>query len=199
MIASRNRFSTLSKRGRLIVISGPSGVGKTSLCEALLKSSSCRRVITCTTRPPREGEQDGQDYYFFDRNSFEEGLRAGRFLEHAEVYGNLYGTPRDQVKEGIEKGVDLLLNIDVQGARQIRDSGIPELMTVFIDTPSEEELEKRLLSRASDSEEVIRKRLDIARREREEKSAYVHVIINEDFDKAAEDLEALVSRPFESN
>ena len=127
MTASRNRFSTLSKRGRLIVISGPSGVGKTSLCEALLERSSCRRGVTCTTRPPREGEQDGQDYFFFDRNSFEEGLRAGRFLEHAEVYGNLYGTPRDQDEEGIENGYELLLTIAVQGARQIRDSGIPEL------------------------------------------------------------------------
>ena len=199
MIASRNRFSTLSKRGRLIVISGPSGVGKTSLCEALLKRSSCRRVITCTTRPPREGEQDGQDYFFFDRNSFEEGLRAGRFLEHAEVYGNLYGTPRDQVEEGIENGHELLLNIDVQGARQVRDSGIPELMTIFIDAPSGEELERRLISRASDSDEVISRRLEVARAEREEKSSYDHVVVNGDFDEAALELATIVERPVESN
>ena len=183
----------------MIVISGPSGVGKTSLCEALLERSRCKRVITCTTRPPREGEQDGVDYHFSDRNHFEKGLQAGRFLEHAEVYGNLYGTPRDQVEEGIENGTDLLLNIDVQGARQLRDSGIPELMTIFVDAPSGEELERRLLDRASDSEEVIRKRLEISRCEREEKSAFDHVVVNEDFDKAVEDLEALVTRPCESD
>ena len=189
----------MSKRGRLIVISGPSGVGKTSLCEALLERSSCGRVITCTTRPPREGEQDGQDYFFLDRNSFEEGLRAGRFLEHAEVYGNLYGTPRDQVEEGIEKGQELLLNIDVQGARQIRESGIPELMTIFIDAPSEEELERRLLNRASDSEEIVRRRLETARAERKEKTAYNHVVVNADFDTAVRELTAIVERPVESN
>ena len=189
----------MSKRGRLIVISGPSGVGKTSLCEAVLERSSCGRVITCTTRPPREGEQDGQDYFFLDRNSFEEGLRAGRFLEHAEVYGNLYGTPRDQVEEGIEKGRELLLNIDVQGARQIRESGIPELMTIFIDAPSEEELERRLLNRASDSEEVVRRRLETARAERKEKTAYNHVVVNADFDTAVRELTAIVERPVESN
>jgi len=189
----------LSKRGRLIAISGPSGVGKTSLCEALLENSNCRRVITCTTRPPREDEHDGQDYFFLDRNNFEEGLRAGRFLEHAEVYGNLYGTPGDQVKEGIENGYDLLLNIDVQGARQLRDSGIPELMTIFIDAPSAEELERRLLDRASDSDEVIRRRLEIARAERKEKSAYDHVVVNADFDEAVRELGTLVERPVESN
>ena len=183
----------------MIVISGPSGVGKTSLCEALLERSRCKRVITCTTRPPREGEQDGVDYHFSDRNHFEEGLQAGRFLEHAEVYGNLYGTPRDQVEEGTGNGTDRLLNRDVQGARQLRDSGIPELRTIFVDAPSGEELERRLLDRASDSEEVIRKRLEISRCEREEKSAFDHVVVNEDFDKAVEDLETLVTRPCESD
>ena len=183
----------------MIVISGPSGVGKSSLCEALLKRPGCRRVITCTTRPPREGEQDGVEYFFSDRNDFEEGIRGGRFLEYAEVYGNLYGTPRSQVEEGIENGMDLLLNIDVQGARQIRDSRIRNLVTVFIDAPSEEELERRLVSRAADSEKDIRQRLEIARREREEKSAYHHVVVNADFDKAVRELEALLESPVESN
>ena len=189
----------MSKRGRLIVISGPSGVGKTSICEALLKKPEFKRVITCTTRPPRGGEQDGIDYFFSARNDFEEGIRAGRFLEHAEVYGNLYGTPRSQVEEGIENGTDLLLNIDVQGARLLRDSGIPYLVTVFIDAPSEEELEKRLVSRAADSEEDIRQRLEIARNERKEKSAYQHIVVNDGFDRAVQELEALLEAPVESN
>ena len=189
----------MSKRGRLIVISGPSGAGKTSICEALLKKPKYKRVITCTTRPPRGGEQEGVDYYFSARNDFEEGIRAGRFLEHAEVYGNLYGTPRSPVEEGIENGTDLLLNIDVQGARLVRDSEIPDLVTVFIDAPSEEELEKRLLSRAADSEEDIRQRLEIARNERKEKSAYQHIVVNDDFDRAVQELEALLEAPVESN
>jgi guanylate kinase len=189
----------LSKRGRLIVISGPSGVGKTSICEALLKKPKYKRVITCTTRPPRGGEQEGVDYYFSARNDFEEGIRTGRVLEHAEVYGNLYGTPRSPVEEGIENGTDLLLNIDVQGARLVRDSEIPDLVTVFIDAPSEEELEKRLLSRAADSEEDIRQRLEIARNERKEKSAYQHIVVNDDFDRAVQELEALLEAPVESN
>ena len=189
----------MSKRGRLIVISGPSGVGKTSICEALLKKPELKRVITCTTRPPREGEQDGIDYFFSARNDFEEGIKAGRFLEHAEVYGNLYGTPRSQVEEGIENGNDLLLNIDVQGARLVRGSGIPSLVTVFIDTPSEEELQRRLVSRAADLEEDIRQRLEIARSERKEKSAYQHIVVNDDFDRAVQELEALLEAPVESN
>ena len=127
----------MSKRGRLIVISGPSGVGKTSICEALLKKPEFKRVITCTTRPPREGEQDGIDYFFSARNDFEEGIKDGRFLEYAEVYGNLYGTPRSQVEDGIAKGNDLLLNIDVQGARLVRDSGIPDLVHVIQEYQSE--------------------------------------------------------------
>ena len=117
----------------------------------------------------------------------------------AEDYGNLYGTPRDQVEEGIENGHELLLNIDVQGARQVRDSGIPELMTIFIDAPSGEELERRLVSRASDSDEVISRRLEVARAEREEKSSYDHVVVNGDFDEAALELAAIVERPVESN
>ena len=189
----------MSKRGRLIVISGPSGVGKTSICEALLKKSKFTRVITCTTRPPRGGEQDGVDYFFSARTDFEEGIKAGRFLEHAEVYGNLYGTPRDLVEEGIESGADLLLNIDVQGARLVRDSGIPCLVTVFIDAPSEEELQRRLTGRAADSEEDIRQRLEIARSERKEKSAYQHIVVNDDFDRAVQELEALLEAPIESN
>ena len=183
----------------MIVISGPSGVGKTSIFEALLKKSKFERVITCTTRQPRGEEQDGVDYFFSDRNEFEKGIRAGRFLEHAEVYGNLYGTPRNQVEEGIENGTDLLLNIDVQGARLIRDSGIRDLVTVFIDAPSEEELERRLVSRAANSEEDIKQRLELARRERKEKPAYHHGVVNADFDKAVRELEALLEGPGESN
>jgi len=176
----------------LIVISGPSGVGKTSLCEKLLEREEFVRVITCTTRPPRDGETNGEDYIFLDREEFEAGIDQGRFLEYANVYGKYYGSPRDQVEAGIEAGQSVLLNIDVQGAQAIRESGIPELTTVFIAPPSFEELEKRLRSRSTDSEEVIRGRLEVARKELEEQDLYDHVVVNDQFDAAVVELEELL-------
>ena len=156
----------------LIVVSAPSGGGKTTLCQALLESSANTvRAITCTTRPPREGEKDGVDYYFLDAADFLRRVQAGNFLEHATVYGNSYGTLKSEVLNKLRGGKDVLLNIDVQGAETIRakaedDEDIRKaLVTVFLAPPSMATLEARLKKRNSDSAASIQKRLSIARHE----------------------------------
>ena len=178
------RAETSLAPGRLIVISGPSGVGKTTLCNRLLADGAFRRIRTATTRAPRKGETPDVDYEFIDRDEFEARIAAGRFLEYAEVYGNFYGTPRDAVEAGIARGESLILNIDVQGARQIVDSGLPELTTVFIAPPDLESLARRLEKRSTDAPDVIERRLRVAQSELEEKNRYDHVIINESLDAA---------------
>ena len=156
----------------LILVSAASGAGKTTLCEELLKADPrFQRAITCTTRPPRPGERDGVDYHFLDPAIFQRRVTAGKFLEHATVHGNFYGTLKSEVLGRLRAGQDVLLNIDVQGAASVRASAAqqPELRrslcTVFIVAPSLAELEKRLRKRGSDAEEVIQRRLAAARGE----------------------------------
>ena len=156
----------------LIVVSAPSGGGKTTLCQALLESNANTvRAITCTTRPPREGEKDGVDYYFLEAADFLRRVQAGNFLEHATVYGNSYGTLKSEVLNKLRGGKDVLLNIDVQGAETIRgkaedDEDIRKaLVTVFLAPPSMATLAERLKKRNSDSAASIQKRLSIARHE----------------------------------
>ena len=161
-----------SKPNLLIIISAPSGGGKTTLCQALLESTSDTvRAITCTTRPPRPGEKDGVDYYFLEAGDFLRRVQAGNFLEHATVHGNSYGTLKSEVLNKLRLGKDVLLNIDVQGAASIRakaesDEDIrTSLVTVFLAPPSMAVLEERLKNRNSDSPATIQKRLSIARHE----------------------------------
>ena len=156
----------------LVLISAPSGGGKTTLCQQLLATRpSMSRVITCTTRPPREGEQDGVDYYFLDAASFLKRVQAGNFLEHATVYGHSYGTLKSEVLGKLRQGRDVLLNVDVQGAATIRQKAQEDaelksaLVTVFLTPPSIATLEERLRKRDTDSEAVIQKRLSVARQE----------------------------------
>ena len=156
---------TPSQIGILIVVSGPAGSGKTTLCERMLQEEpKLSRVITSTTRPPRTGEQNGVDYYFFDHDSFEAKIEANAFYEHARVHGNSYGTLKSEVQEQLATGRDLLLNIDVQGADALRKKAITDpllqnhLATVFIMPPSIEELEKRLRGRATDTDDEIKRR-----------------------------------------
>jgi len=156
----------------LILISAPSGGGKTTLCQQLLAARpDMARVITCTTRPPRDGETDGIDYYFLDAASFLKRVQAGHFLEHATVYGHSYGTLKSEVLGKLRHGKDVLLNVDVQGAATIRQRAAddPELkhalLSVFLTPRSIEVLEERLRRRATDAEAVIQKRLGVARQE----------------------------------
>ena len=156
----------------LIIISAPSGGGKTTLCQQLLAARpDMVRAITCTTRPPREGERDGSDYYFLDAESFLKRLQAGNFLEHATVFGHSYGTLKSEVLGKLRQGKDTLLNVDVQGAATIRQRALsdPELkrglVSVFLTPPNIGVLEARLRKRGTDSEAVIQKRLSVARQE----------------------------------
>jgi len=156
----------------LIVISAPSGAGKTTVCQQLLAANpGMTRAITCTTRAPRPGEQDGVDYHFLDPDKFLKRVQAGEFLEHATVYGHSYGTLKSEVRSRLRTGQDVLLNVDVQGAAAIRakaqeDADLRAAMVqVFLTTASLAELEARLRKRAQDAEEVIRRRLGVARQE----------------------------------
>ena len=156
----------------LVLISAPSGGGKTTLCQQLLLARpQMTRAVTCTTREPREGERDGVDYYFLDAASFLKRLQAGNFLEHATVYGNSYGTLKAEVLGKLRQGKDVLLNVDVQGAATIREKAQEDaelkraLVSVFLTPPSMEVLEARLRKRGTDSAAVIQKRLGVARQE----------------------------------
>ena len=156
----------------LVLISAPSGGGKTTICKQLLAARpQMTRAVTCTTRPVREGERDGVDYYFLDAESFLKRVQAGNFLEHATVYGNSYGTLKGEVLGKLRQGKDVLLNVDVQGAAAIRERAEedPELkkslVTVFLTPPSLLVLEERLRKRGTDSPAIIQKRLAVARQE----------------------------------
>ena len=156
----------------LIVLSAPSGAGKTTLCNGLLAADSgISRAITCTTRPPRPGERADVDYHFLSETEFERRVQADEFLEHAVVHGHRYGTLKQEVLERLRSGLDVILNIDVQGAATVRSRAASDstlaaaLVTVFLTVPSVAVLETRLRSRAQDSEEVIQRRLSAARQE----------------------------------
>jgi guanylate kinase len=156
----------------LVLISAPSGGGKTTLCQQLLAARpQMTRAVTCTTRPPREGERDGLDYYFLDAGSFLKRVQAGNFLEHATVYGNSYGILKAEVLGKLRQGKDVLLNVDVQGAATIREKAQEDaelkraLVSVFLTPPSLDIVEQRLRRRATDSEAVIQKRLSVSRQE----------------------------------
>jgi len=174
------------------VVVAPSGAGKTSLVDALLKREpNIRLSISYTTRAPREGERDGREYHFIDRARFESMIAAGDFLEHANVYGNYYGTSRRWIEEQIAGDHDVLLEIDWQGAKQLR-SLFPHMVGVFILPPSLEELRRRLHVRGTDSPEAIEKRMASAREEISHVLEFEYIIVNERFDSALDDLIAIV-------
>jgi|HigsolmetaAR202D_1030399.scaffolds.fasta_scaffold00024_44 guanylate kinase len=181
-----------TKRGELFVVAAPSGTGKTSLVRALMqRMPELRFSISYTTRPKRENEQHGRDYFFVDKAEFERMIAAGEFLEHANVYGNFYGTSRRQVESMLEAGDNVLLEIDWQGAQQIARS-MPERRSIFILPPSRSALETRLRGRGTDSEEVIARRLQASMADLSHWNEFEFVVINDDFDQATDDLEAIV-------
>lgn len=178
--------------GTLYIISAPSGGGKTSLVHALLQSISNLEVsISHTTRGPRPGEQDDIDYHFVDTTTFEKLIRDNIFLEYAKVFGNYYGTSQQWVQEKLNAGIDIILEIDWQGAHQIRQK-MPAAIGIFILPPSWEILEKRLRERAQDDENVITKRMAQARAEISHYHEYDYLIVNDNFAKALADLSAII-------
>jgi guanylate kinase len=180
--------------GRLFVITAPSGAGKTSLIGALLKEDPRLKLsVSYTTRPPRPGEQDGREYHFVDDATFLAMRGRGEFLESAEVHGYRYGTSRKAITDTLAKGQDLVLEIDWQGARQVR-ALYPECVGVFIHPPSIEELERRMRARAQDSDAVIRRRMQNARDELAHAGEFEYAIINKDFDTARQELAEIVQK-----
>ncbi len=180
----------MSDAGRLLVLSGPSGVGKTTIAQGLLEHGRIDRAITATTRAPRPGERHGRDYLFLSREQFIEGVTAGRFLEHAEVHGNLYGTPRESVERVLAEGNVCLLVIDVQGAAILRDRGTAATF-VFLAPPSWEELERRLRDRGSEDDEAVEQRLAQARVELDRQDEYDTVVLNDDVEGAIGEIAGL--------
>jgi len=174
----------------LVVISAPSGGGKTTLCQQLLAARpQMTRAVTCTTREPRPGEQDGVDYYFLNAESFLKRVQAGNFLEHATVHGNSYGSLKGEVLGKLRQGKDVLLNVDVQGAATIRERAQEDselkraLMSVFLTPPSMKILEERLRKRGTDSEGVIQKRLGVARQEIAQWKSFDYMLISQSIDE----------------
>lgn len=182
----------MQEKGKLIVISGPSGAGKSTV---VFKAIEGREDVcfstSVTTRKPRPGEVDGREYFFVDPDRFKEMVENDELLEHAEYVANSYGTPRAYVEEKLDAGLNVLLDIEVQGARQIHEK-MPDAVKVFIIPPSLEELEKRLKGRGTDTERAIEARLIRARQEYQEADFYDYLIINDDADKAAKELSAII-------
>lgn len=178
--------------GLLIVITAPSGAGKSSLIAAALKADPALRLsVSYTTRSPRPGEQDGREYHFVDEKAFLAMLERGEFLESAEVHGNRYGTSEKVITRELAARHDLILEIDWQGAQQVRRL-FPDCIGIFILPPSIDELERRMQKRGQDSAEVIRRRMAVARDEISHSPEFDYAIINKDFDEASQDLVAII-------
>ncbi len=179
------------ERGRIVVLSGPSGVGKTSVCDVLLENPAITRAITATTRSPREGEVDGVHYFFLDEETFLKDVDAGRFLEWAEVHGKRYGTPKGPLDAQLASGLTVLLSIDVQGAEDLMDRHVPALY-LFLEPPSVDELRRRLERRGSEDKETLELRLQNALAVMARKDRYDHSIVNRDLDQAVAEILALI-------
>lgn len=180
------------RNGLVFIVSGPSGSGKTTVVEHLLKTlPDIYFSVSYTTRGPRAGERDGREYHFVRREQFEAMIVREELLEYATVFGDLYGTPRGVVAEAQRQGKDLLLDIDVQGTRQVK-AKLPEAVAILLLPPSAQELERRLRSRAQDSAEVMQRRLERARQEIENYNAYDYVVVNRSLPEACTQVEAIV-------
>ncbi len=183
----------MPSRGKLYVIAAPSGAGKTSLVRALMqRQPTLRFSVSYTTRQQRPNELDGHDYFFVDKPQFERMVAAGEFLEHARVFDNYYGTSRTQVEQLLDAGQDVLLEIDWQGAQQIRRA-LPECRSIFVLPPSRAALEQRLRNRGTDSDEVIARRLRDSLADLSHWNEFDYIVVNDDFARATEDLEAIVA------
>lgn len=183
------------KQGRILILSGPSGSGKGTIVKELLRRRPERTMlsVSATTRAPREEDIEGVTYYFLTREEFDALVSSGGMLEHAEYCGNCYGTPRAPVEEATKKGIDVILEIEVQGAAHVKEV-CPEAHTVFVMPPSGEVLKKRLEGRGSETPESLRKRLSAAVGEMERAANYDYILINDDLSAAVDELEKVIDK-----
>ena len=180
------------KKGKTFIICGPSGVGKGTVVAKLLASDPALYFsVSATTRAPRAGEEDGVHYHFLTREKFEEWIAAGDFLEHAEYVGNLYGTPRIYVDQAMEQGRDVLLDIEIQGAAQVREKR-PGVVRIYVAPPNWEELERRLVGRGTEDMEKVRSRLARGKEEFSAAKDFDYLVINDTVDHAVEELQAIM-------
>lgn len=195
LATSDREGSAPPRRGLMLILSSPSGAGKTTLTRRLLEAEGedCRLSISATTRAPRPGEIDGQHYFFLRHADFEARRASGGFLEWAEVFGNLYGTPKDLVEENLRQGRDVIFDIDWQGARQLSQSVPGDVVRVFILPPSRSVLEDRLKKRAADTPEVVARRLAGASEEMSHWDEYDYVIVNDDLDQSLQTLRTILA------
>lgn len=183
----------LNQKGLLIVLSGPSGVGKATVRKALFKSPDHKFTysVSMTTRKPRDGEIEGQDYYFVTEEEFLRRIKEGRFLEYAKFVGNYYGTPMEQVQQMIDAGDEVVLEIEVEGAMQVK-AKMPDAVLVFIAPPTYGALKTRLLGRGTETEDIIMERISKAHRELTLAAGYDYIVINDDVDNAADRIKAII-------
>ncbi len=183
----------MSKKGRLIILSGPSGVGKGTIVKQLLeRNPNLRLSVSAATRAPREGEQDGVHYYFISREEFERKITAGELLEYVEYNGNYYGTLREKIEQQMAQGYDVILEIEVEGAARVMEM-VPDILSVFILPPSLEALRERLENRHTESPEAVQKRMDRAVYELEQSGKYRYQVVNDQLEDAVQELEALMA------
>lgn len=182
----------LNRKGLLLVVSGPSGAGKGTICKALLnKNDKIKLSVSATTRKPRNGEVHGVNYFFIEKEEFTKMVENGEFLEHAQIYDNFYGTPKAAIIECLEEGQDVILEIEMQGARQIKEV-YPEGVFIFVLPPSLEELKSRIVGRGTETQEEIEKRFSCAFEEINQIVNYDYFIVNEDIEKSVNDVEAII-------
>ena len=183
----------MQNKGLLIVYTGASGVGKGTIMKKLLeRNPNLRLSVSATTRAPREGEQHGREYYFVSREEFDRMIDEDGLLEHAEYVGNKYGTPKEAVFRMLDEGLDVILEIEVKGFLQIKKA-CPDCVTIFIAPPSYEELEARLRSRGTETEEVITARMKTAEQELQSQSLFDYVVVNDDVDRAADEVLSIIA------
>lgn len=187
-------FDRIARRGLMLVLSSPSGAGKTTISRMLLERDSALSMsVSLTTRPIRPGEEDGRDYHFVDPTEFNLMINRQEFLEHAKVFGNYYGTPRSAVEGALAGGSDVIFDIDWQGAQQLSQVAGGDLVRVFILPPSTEELDRRLHTRAQDSDEVVASRMAKAADEMSHWAEYDFIVINEDVEKSVAQVQAILT------
>jgi len=189
-------MNNMNSKGQLLVVSGPSGAGKGTICKALIDKNPIWISTSCTTRKPRAGEVEGLNYFFTEREDFLKRIDKDDFLEYAEVYGNFYGTPKSEVLKMLDEGKDVILEIDIQGALKIK-SAYPEGIFIFIMPPSMEELRNRITNRGSETPESLKTRMEAAYDEISFASKYDYAVVNDEVEYAVKKIESIIIAEFQ--